>query len=450
MAENKKLSKLKTGLLSRTLSIAKLGVNAGLSYAATKMTNSSVDDYMNSQAVNLVRELGELKGSMMKAGQMLSVYGEHFLPEEANLILKSLQSDSTVVDWPVMKKQLDEELSDEVLSQLEINTTPIGSASMGQVYLAVHKNTREKIALKIQYPDVSKAIDSDVAALKRILSLSKILPAGIDTTLIFEEVKAMLRQELNYRHEAQMTERYFELIKDDTRFKVPRVFKEFSTERILATEYMEGLKADHNLIQSLSQERRNRLGENFLDLYFKELFNWHFIQTDPHLGNYKIEIDSYGNDKIVLLDFGAAKEYGTDFITAYKKMIKGAILNDSRLFTIGAEGLGFIVATDSKEYIETFKKFCDETVEPFWLPDDPRDTAKKISHDGVFDWKSTDLPKRVFKSAFQFKKFDLRTPPRELVFLDRKTAGVFMFLSALGCRFNGRALIKPYLDNFKV
>ena len=436
MAENKKLSKLKTGLFSRSLSIAKFGMNAGINYAATKITNGSVDDYMNLQAVKLTQELGELKGSMMKAGQMLSVYGEHFLPAEANMVLKSLQSDSTVVDWPVMKRQLEEELSDELLSQLEINTVPIGSASMGQVYLAVHKVTQQKIALKIQYPEVGLAIDSDVAALKKILSLAKIIPASIDTTAIFAEVKSMLKQELNYLNEAQQTERYYELTKGDNRFKVPRVFKEFSTERILATEYMEGLRADHPLVQSLSQDRRNKLGENFLDLYFKELFNWHFIQTDPHLGNYKIEIDSYGNDKIVLLDFGAAKEYTNDFITAYKKMIKGAILDEKKLFEEGARGLGFITDTDSADYRETFKKFCYETVEPF-------------KPDTVFDWKTNDLPKRVFKGVFQFKKFDLRAPPQELVFLDRKTAGVFMFLSTLKCRFNGRPLIKPYLESFE-
>lgn len=444
MTENKKISKLKTGLISRSLSLAKLGVSAGINYAATKITNKSTDDYINTQALYIAKELGQLKGSLMKAGQMLSVYGEHFLPPEANLILKTLQSDSVLVDWPVMQSQLNSEWSAEQLEQFEIQTTPIGSASMGQVYLGLYKKNQKKYAIKIQYPEVSKAIDSDLAALKKILKMSKIIPSSIDTTDIFIEIKQMLYQELNYLHEAQNTKKYSELIKNDPRYKVPEVLNEFCTKKIIVTEYMEGLKADHSLIQSLSQQRRDQLGKNFLELYFKELFDWKFVQTDPHLGNYKIEIDSYGNDKIILLDFGATKEFDSIFIQNYTKMIKGAVLNNDELFLSGAKGLGFINDVDTAEYIQVFKSFCYETIEPFLSSNDPRNINKNNSD--TFNWKNNDLPKRVLKNAFQFKNYTLRTPPHDLVFLDRKTAGVFMFLSTLHSQFNARQIINPFLD----
>jgi len=307
---------------------------------------------------------------------------------------------------------------------------------MGQVYLAINKITGQKMALKIQYPGVDKAIDSDVAALKRILSISKILPADINTDGIFNEIKLMLTQELNYSYEAEQTLAYSILVESDTRFKVPRVFKEFCGPKVLATEYMEGLRADHPLIQGLSIERRNRLGSNFLDLYFKELFSWNNLQTDPHLGNYKIQIDSFGNDVIVLLDFGAIKKFEDFFISSYRKMLKGAIVADDPLFFEGARGLGFVCDTDSAEYIEKFHLLCKATVEPF-----------THTSSVPFNWKENDLPKRVIKNAFQFRHYDLRTPPQELVFLDRKTAGVFMFLSALGVQFNPRNLINPYLES---
>jgi predicted unusual protein kinase regulating ubiquinone biosynthesis (AarF/ABC1/UbiB family) len=364
------------------------------------------------------------------------VYGEHFLPAEANKILKSLQSNSATVSWEIMYEQILNQLDTDVLDQLEINPEPIGSASMGQVYLAVRKDTKEKVALKVQYPGVDKAIDSDVAALKRILSISKILPEGLKTDGLFNEIKSMLQQELDYATEARLTEQYRSLLNGDRRFKVPKVYPQYSTEKILATEYMEGFRADHDVIQNLSQDRRNRLGTNFLDLYFLELFRWNNIQSDPHLGNYKIQLgSSAADDAIVLLDFGATKQFTPDFISAYKKLMKGAITSDNELFFRGARDLGFLNDSDSEAYVTAFTKFCHQTVEPF----------KEVQPE--FNWKESDLPKRVIKNAFEFRHYDLRTPPQELVFLDRKTAGVYMFLSALKATFHPRPLISPYLDS---
>lgn len=432
MSKNKKLTQIKSSVFSRSLSLAKLGVNVGLKYASTKISNTPFEEFINTQAHSITKEFGELKGSVMKAGQMLSVYGEHFFPPEATQVLKTLQSDSPSIEWPVMREYISEYLDQELLDELEINPDPIGSASMGQVHLAIIKKTHEKIALKIQYPDVDKAIDSDVAALKRILSLSKILPAGVDLTNVFEEIKTMLRQELDYVREAEHTQRYYNLTLGDDRFVIPKVFSKYSNNKVLATEYIEGLKPDHQLIQSLSDTRRNRLAANFLDLYFKEIFDWSFVQTDPHIGNYKIQIDSKGNDRLVLLDFGATKQYDSAFISSYKKLIKGAVFENETIFTAGATELGFIIKSDPKDYIEAYKSFCYEMVEPF-------------KAENTYSWKNNDLPKRIIKKAMQFKNYDLRSPPQDIIFLDRKTAGVFTFLAILNADINARRIIEPYL-----
>ncbi|MBY0453064.1 MAG: AarF/ABC1/UbiB kinase family protein, partial [Bdellovibrionaceae bacterium] len=108
------------------MSIAKFGLSAGVSFAASRIKNTPLDEYLNSQAVHLTKELGQLKGSMMKAGQMLSVYGEHFLPPEANRILKTLQSDSPVIEWSVMQNYLRDALAEDLIEQLDINPEPIG------------------------------------------------------------------------------------------------------------------------------------------------------------------------------------------------------------------------------------------------------------------------------------------------------------------------------------
>lgn len=441
-----KLNQIKSSVFSRGFAVAKIGLNAGLKYAGTKVSNSSFDDFLISQAGSITKEIGQLKGSIMKAGQMLSMYGEYFLPPQANDLLKSLQSDSPAVAWPVMSQYLSQSMSAELLAELEIDEEPIGCASMGQVHKAKIIATGEMMALKIQYPDVEKAIDSDVAALRTLLKFTKLLPAGMDLDPVFEQIKGMLRQELDYKTEASLTKEYKEKINNDPRFVVPKVFDRYSNKRVLATEYIEGFRADHPLVQALSQKRRDKLSENFLELYLKEIFEWNLVQTDPHLGNYKIQIDPLGNDRVVLLDFGACSKFSDQFINTYRRMIKGSITFNEPLFLKAAADLGFIIPSDSKEYIKIFSDFCYETVEPFWTVDDPRNTKNKIKPDGTYNWKETDLPGRVVKKAVQFKNFDLRSPPKEILFLDRKTGGVFIFLSVLKANINARKIIDPFLE----
>lgn len=443
--KEKKLKQIKSSLFSRSLSVAKLGLSAGLQYAGNRIANKSFDDFVTSQAGAFTKEFGELKGSLMKAGQMLSMYGEYFFPPQANQILKTLQSDSPAIEWSVMRSYLENYFTDEQIDALEIDPEPIGTASMGQVHKAQIKSSRQYIALKIQYPHVDEAIDSDVAALKTLLKVSKILPDGLDLTEVFEEIKVMLRQELDYENEARLTKEYHELLKTDPRYVVPRVFDEFSNKKVLATAYIEGLRADHSMIQALSPKRLNRLAENFLELYFKEIFEWNLVQTDPHMGNYKIQIDPLGMDRLVLLDFGACRKFSPVFIQSYRNMIRGSVLNEQKIFLNASQELGFIRDSDSPEYVQTYTDFCSETVEPFWSPEDPRNKLKKIAPDGTYLWKESDLPGRVVKKALQFKNFDLRSPPREIIFLDRKTGGVFIFLAILKAQINARKIIEPYL-----
>lgn len=382
----------------------------------------------------------------MKAGQMLSMYGEHFLPPEANELLKSLQAESPALDWPVIEKELRKRMTADQLNRLDIDPQPIGSASLGQVHRARIKETGEWIALKIQYPGVEKAIDSDLRALKSIFNLMKFLPRGKLTDHIFSEVRDMLIQEIDYELEARETENYRERLKDDPRFIVPRVHHEFCADRIIATSYEKGFKPDEAIIRNLSQERRNRLSMAFLELYFKELFEWGIVQTDPHLGNYRIRLSPKGDDQLILLDFGAVRKYPPEFLHPYYRMVGASYVNDRQRLKAAAMELRFLTDEDSPILRELFEEFCLMTVEPFLPYDDPRNIENRIASDGTYDWGSSDLPQRLTRKVFQMiQKFELRPPPREILFLDRKTGGVFIFLKVLGARINARDLLLRYM-----
>lgn len=454
----KKLDRIKSSMFSRSLSLAKLTVQAGASIAQHGVTNvlktkeakeENWRKLLQNQAAAISSELGELKGSLMKAGQMLSMYGEHFLPPEANHLLKSLQSDSIPLTWEAIEPTLKKQLSAEKLTLLEIEKEALASASMGQVHRARIKATGESIVLKIQYPNVDRAIESDLRAIKTLLNTLKLLPKDFDIDPLFKEVRTMLEQETNYEIEAQLTEDYYKRLDGDKRFVVPRVIREFSGPKILATTFERGLRADDPLIQSLPQERRNRVALNFLDVYFKEIFEWGVVQTDPHNGNYRIRIDPQGHDQLVLLDFGATRAYKEDFLIPYRRMIRGALFNDRRSFIAEAEKLGFLETNDPPELISLFEQFCMEMVEPFIAYEDPRNKQGLINPDGTYDWKNTDLPQRISKKVIQvLKTHAWRTPPEEVVFLDRKIGGVFIFLSVLRARVRGRDIILKYIEKF--
>ena len=113
--KSEELSKIPSSVLSRSVSLLNLTLSAGTKYAGLKLTDffathadkdKRFHEFLQNQAHVLVSELGKLKGSIMKAGQLLSVYGEHFLPPEVNRVLKALQSDSHPVIWSEMKKVL--------------------------------------------------------------------------------------------------------------------------------------------------------------------------------------------------------------------------------------------------------------------------------------------------------------------------------------------------------
>lgn len=443
--KRKSLKNIKSGLISRSLSLAKLTVGAGASLAGRKvksfLQNNSTDSekkqelwrsFLQDQARTWADELGELKGSLMKAGQMLSILGEHFLPPEVNQSLKTLQNDSPPVDWDRMKKILEKQLPLEALEEIEIEEQALASASLGQVHRARIKATGQSIVLKIQYPGVDRAIESDIKAIRQFLNLLKIAPIEGSLEPVLSELKEMLRQETDYEYEVQLMARYRSLLKDDPRFIIPQFIPRYSSQKVIAMSFERGLKADDPLVQALPQERRNRLALNFLELYFKEIFEWRFLQTDPHLGNYRLRLDPGGTDRIVLFDFGATKEFNAAFMAKYKLLVKNLVVNQEQVKQTCLD-FGFIKPDDDPKLVELFISLSFETVEPF--------------EGGVYDWKKTDLPQRITQGAFKLAQgYPLRTPPQEFLFLNRKTAGVFIFLSVLGAQINSRDLILKYLN----
>lgn len=454
MPEEKNLSKIKTSIFSRSLSLAKLTLGSGGKLLASKLSTAlksqdakeAFEQFLIERAEEFADEFGKLKGSIMKAGQLLSMYGEYFLPKEANEFLKTLQSSSPPLAFEEILKIIKKELGDKT-QQLIIDPKPIGSASLGQVHRAQEIRTGRWIALKVQYPGVAGAIDSDLRALRSMMQVINLIPKTKGVDQIFGEIREMLIQELNYPYEVEETKKYAARLAGDSRFKVPAIIDDYCSEHIIATEYISFSRVDSPAVQNLSEERRARLAQNFMDLYFQELFDWGVVQTDPHLGNYGVQIDSsgQGEDVLVLFDFGATRYYPEDFLYPYYQMIQASLQNDRAHLRKAALSLKFIYPDDPPELVELFEQFCLGTVEPFLLPDDPRvKNDPYMLPNGRYDWSRSELPQRMSQIGWQMiKKFDLRAPPPEILFLDRKTGGVFVFVANLKAPVAGRHLLLP-------
>lgn len=431
-----RLKDIRANLLSRGFALAKAGIKAGGMGVSQWMNPDPTRPAWLKKVEYLVQEMGQLKGTAMKVGQTLSIYGEHLLPKEVNDLLKKLQQDSPPLEWSAIRRVLIQELGEELLSELEFDEQPLAAASIGQVHRARIKDTAQTLAIKIQYPGVDRAVETDLKLLKFILGVSELVPRGPRFDQVFNEIREMFHQEVNYELERNFGERFLELLQADTQYVIPKFFPRYCTRRIFAMEEITGVRADHESVQMLSQERRNRLGLAFLELYLRELMDFQLMQTDPHLGNYLIQIDPIGEkDRLVVLDFGAARGVPDDFLASYALLVEGGLAQDARTVEKGGRRLRLLQPNDEMSLIDDYARLCFLLTEPF---------------QGEYDWGNSDLPKRVLNAVTHIAgSYRLRAPPRELVFLDRKLGGVFIFLSVLKCKMNSRSAVLSALEKYK-
>lgn len=449
------MASLKTRPMERNLALAKLGLGAGSQIVAHSIINifrgevardEADREFYRRQAEVLTNELGKLKGSVMKAGQMLSLYGQYFLPKEAVKVLSTLQDDTPPVDWKVVAPVLERTLGRRRLAELEIDQEPLAAASLGQAHRARRKSDGLEVVVKIQYPGVATSIESDISTLSRLLMMSRLIPKGLDLTPMFAEVRDMLFREVDYVAERQFTEDFHRRLSGDSRYVVPTIVGDYCSDKVLTTTFESGLHVEDEAVQKLTLQRRNRLGHAFIELFMMEFFKWGLVQTDPHFGNYRLRLGSKpSEDRIVLLDFGATRHFAREFMSGYARIVKGALLDDLEQVRDGSVSIGLMPDNAPDAVVASFMQVCRLIVEPFARTRDLPPGA--VNARGAYKWGDTDLPMRVANTAARSALSTyFRVPPREIVFLHRRLAGVFIMLATLRAELNARPLVIEYLE----
>lgn len=459
--KSKTVSRIRTGSFERRLSMTRAGLYAGTRMASHMATSwlSSADqreqrrkEMLSKQARFLVDELGQLKGSVVKIGQMMALYGEHFLPEEVTEALHTLEDQTSALEWKAVEKVLIKELGADRLDDLDVDLEPIGAASLGQVHRARRRSDGLELVLKIQYPGVDRAVDSDLDAVAQLLAVARLVSFGPEFRDWLEEVREMMHREVDYALEAATTERFRERLAGDPRFVVPSVLPEYSTAHIIAQTYEHGHSVSSEAVRALPVGRRSELGKAALELFFQELFEWGEIQTDPNFGNYRIRIageegSDQTHDQIVLLDFGAVQDYSDEFLAPVKQMIQASYEQDVDGVIDGGVKLHFMKLDWPDEVLDKFGRVCMSVLEPL-APANYNWPDYAVNEDGQYRWKESDLPSRVAKDAARsaISRY-FQVPPKEFVFLNRKLIGVYTFIAVLRAEFNGEPLLRRYLYN---
>jgi aarF domain-containing kinase len=394
------------------------------------------------QAQRLARRLSQMRGAAMKLGQLLSLESDDILPPEFAEALAVLRSQADRMPEAQVRRVLGRAYGKGWESRFaEFELEPLAAASIGQVHRARAVDGRE-LALKIQYPGVARSIESDVDNVASLLRVARILPVEIDISGLIAEAKRQLRQEADYLAEAANLRRYRALVKDEPRLWVPRVHDDLTTKQVLAMDLARGLPIEELRAHDTPQAARDAAGTLLQRLLFRELFEFRFVQTDPNFANYLIApadgepgtaaLDEHA--RILLLDFGASREYPPEFVARYGRLCRAVIAGDRAGVQQAATEIGYLRPDDPERHVRA-------VVDLVWLVCEP------LRHEGVYRFERTTLASRTRDAGLDlaFRKGFLRTPPPETVFLHRKLVGTFLLCGRIRAHVDVRACIAPFL-----
>ena len=272
-------------------------------------------------AVALTAALGGLKGPMMKVAQLLATIPDALPPEYANELMK-LQSNAPPMGWAFVKRRMSAELGAGWQQKFKsFEHHPAAAASLGQVHRATAADG-SALACKLQYSDMQSAVEADLSQLGMLFSIRKRFDPVIDTSEIAVEIAARLREELDYEREAKHASLYQHMMKDEPTVRVPKVWPELSTGRLLTMDWLEGHKLLDHKDDPLKQ--RNKLANAMFTAWWQPFSRFGVIHGDPHLGNYTVFDDAKGKPGgINLLDYGCIRIFPPSFVGGVVDLYRG-------------------------------------------------------------------------------------------------------------------------------
>ena len=383
-------------------------------------------------AEELRRALGGLKGPLMKVAQLLSTIPDA-LPSEYAAELRQLQANAPSMGWLFVKRRMSSELGSSWLEKFDqFEREASRAASLGQVHLAKSKDG-QKLACKLQYPDMASTVEADLKQLNLIFKIYRRYDSSIDPSEIHQEISDRLREELDYEREAAHIKLYRTILREESGVEVPEVQESLSTARLLTMTWLEG----RTLLDfgSASVSHRNELAHNMFRAWYVPFYYYGVIHGDPHLGNYTARPDR----RINLLDFGCIRIFEPSFVKGVIDLYHSLLRHDDNLAVSAYESWGF---TDlSREMIDVLNVWANFVYAPLL-----EDRARKIQ-----DGESSQYGIRVASKVHaELRRLGGIRPPREFVLVDRAAIGLGSVFLHLNAKINWHQLFESLIEDFEV
>jgi predicted unusual protein kinase regulating ubiquinone biosynthesis (AarF/ABC1/UbiB family) len=426
----------KNRLSARARRYARVGVNVGGVAARIAATRFFGFDRAEN-AAELAAALGGLKGPIMKVAQLMATIPDLLPPEYANELTK-LQSDAPPMGWAFVKRRMSAELGINWQDKFaSFEHQPAAAASLGQVHRARSHDGAE-LACKLQYPDMQSAVEADLQQLGWLFAIHRRMDPAIDTTEIAKEIAARVREELDYEREAKHVLLYRKMLEPVPVVRVPKVWPELSTRRLLTLDWLEGEKL--LTYKGADIAIRNRLAAALYRAWWYPFSRFGVIHGDPHLGNYTVFSERGEPGGINLLDYGCIRIFPAKFVGGVLDLYHGLIENDRDLIVHAYETWGFKGL--SRELVDILNIWARFIFGPV------TDDRERTIADGV---KPSEYGRReAFRVHRALREKGPVKVPREFVFMDRAAIGLGGVFLHLDAKINYYRLFNEAMEKFSL
>ena len=373
-------------------------------------------------AAEVTQALGDMKGVLMKLGQMAS-YLDDGLPENIRSSLQTLQADAPPMSGDLAAEVVELDLGKEP-DQLfaEWDPKPIAAASIGQVHRAMTHDGRA-VAVKVQYPGVDEAIAADLDNSDLMARLLGMLFPGLEPGPLVQELRDRFTEELDYRLEAENQRLFADFYRGHPFIHVPEVLHELSGARVLTTELAPGARL-HEVATEWDQHERDLAGETIFRFVFRSLYRLHHFNGDPHPGNYLFE----KGGRVTFLDFGLVKRFTPDEVSLFESMVRTIVLErDGDRFREILEGANVLKrgsGMTADEVLDWFGYFYEFVL---------RREVKQFTHE-----YAAEAVQKVFSRSSEVAKYG-NVPP-SFVLIQRINLGLSAVLAELGATADWRGV----------
>lgn len=421
----KSIDKIPTGKIERASKLVRTGVKIGgnyLKHYGEKLLQPDLDRSKLDQAnaEDIYNSLKSLKGSALKAAQMLSME-KNLLPPAYIEAFSLAQFQVPPLSAPLVRKTFRQYLGQTPEALFDsFSPEAVAAASIGQVHKA--SKDGKALAVKIQYPGVAESIASDLAIVKPI-ALRMFNLGADEVEHYFQEMKQKLQEETDYGLELRQSQEMATACQHLPGMRFPGYYPAYSSTRILTMDWMEGIHLAEFCAQDRSPAERQQVGQSLWDWYMYQMHGLKKIHADPHPGNFLID----AAHNLIAIDFGCIKEIPAEFYGPYFQLSAPETLQDETLLADCLQALDLVRPQDSVEartfITDSFRELGELIARPFY--------SDRFDFGDTAFFETINALGERFARDPRLRRFSDGRGSRHFLYVNRTFFGLYMLLHEL-------------------